>query len=229
MILKPFTQAFLKTAVILVDLKFIQPIVWGILIINCDIVYCQDQKNDSVEYRYCDFYPIAHKCTNCKSSLNLPEFLCGHNFKNVFTNTFFGDDGSQRIGFGFAFDKTSCNPRYGTNYAGFSFHVVRNSSVNIIETEYQFTYLKDNLFGVQFYFIKFGLGTSLITNYKDVSLSFKPELRLCDNMDYSKVLRRINISYSYCMTPFGRSFLSDKYGYHQFGVILIIVEKGKVS
>lgn len=182
------------------------------------------QKDTLKEYKLLTLYPALELCLNCKQKLGLPEFLCGHDYRTIFVGASNSDYNLLQLGF--AFDRSDCDPHYGTDY--YAATILTGLSKSSLSNGIQLSYLRNNLFGVQFYFLKFGLGAALLTDYKQVDFYLQPELRICDNMDFINLLRRINLTYSYRYLPFeGDHYLKNNI--HQFGLIINLSIRGGVQ
>jgi hypothetical protein len=174
--------------------KIVRNVMAIILITKSSLSFGQtDSTNQNIKnYRIIDRYPLFHLCKNCRILENRPQMLCGHNYNTLITSYTF--DGNHWAEIGFAKDITSCFPDKGSDYLAAVISIMINQR---FANSFRLVYLKDNLFGLQFYFIKYGLNIEALTDYKNTDVVLRPEIRLCDNMDYSALLKRINISYGY--------------------------------
>jgi|SRR5690554_5533012 len=173
-------------------------------------------------YQLHDKYPFYHKCTNCKVQDNRPRLLCGHSYNTLTTGYTY--DGDHWAELGYAIDNTSCFPEKGNNYFSSTYSLrIGHNFMNGLKL----SYLRDNLFGVQFYYFKYGASIETITDFSNYDLIIRPEIRLSDNMDYSGILKRINISYGY------NFYLTDNLlglnRSHQITIIFNIIQKGWIS
>jgi hypothetical protein len=167
-------------------------------------------------------FPFYHSCKNCKIEENRPRMLCGHNYNTIFTGYSF--DGNHWADIGFAKDRASCFPDRGSDYFAASYSVMMDQ--NFINS-FNIKYLRDNLFGLQFYFIKYGLNIETITDFNKADFVLGPEIRLSDNMDYSHLLRKINISYRYNIKL--NDNLNGLRNFHQITITFNLIERGWIS
>lgn len=178
--------------------------------------------HNNERYSIAKHYPFYRSCSNCKIEENRPRMLCGHDYTALFTSYSF--DGNHWTEVGIAKDKTSCFPDKGGHYLSISYSVLLDED---FVNSFNIKYLRDHLFGVQFYFIKYGVNLESMTDYSETDFIVGPEIRISDNMDYSHLLRKLNISYRYNIK------LSDNLiglrNFHQISIILKLIESGRIS
>ncbi len=177
---------------------------------------------DSSSYQIIDNYPLYNYCKNCKKKENRSSLLCGHCYRSIFLG--YSYDERNWVEIGFSKDNTSCFPEKGSNYFAFSYSIlVNNEMINSLKL----SYAKDNLFGLQFYFVKYGVNIETVTNYEKTDIVIRPEIRISDNMDYNRVFRRVNIIYGYNFN-LNKYFNNLKLN-HQITLIYNLFEKGHLS
>jgi hypothetical protein len=161
-------------------------------------------------------------CKNCDSDIGRPKMLCGHNYRNYFGG--YSYTGGHWLELGFSKDLTSCFPEKGGRL--FSIAIITNLNKGLVNG-IRISYLRDNLGGLQFYFLKFGASLESYTDYSSIDLNFRPEIRITDNMDYSGLLSRINIGYGYNVSLFRNKVAGPEK--HQISIILTLRRRGWIS
>lgn len=177
---------------------------------------------DEKKYSISTHFPFYNNCENCSVQENRQGMLCGHNYKTLFTG--YQYDGNNWVALGFAKDVASCFPDIGSNYYAISYSLLIDKN---FANSFSLTYLRDNLFGLQFYFIKYGLNLETITDFNKTNLVLRPEIRLCDNIDYCGFLSRINISYGINIKL--NNSLTDFRNLHQLTITLKLRNRGIIS
>jgi hypothetical protein len=149
--------------------------------------------------------------------------LCGHSYNIIFAG--YSYDKNHWIDVGYNRDFASCYPDRGA-------HLISASIIGTIENQkvingIKISYFRDHLAGLQLYFLKLGLSAEAFTNYKKVDSLIRPEIRVGDNMFFSKFLTRLQFCYGYNI------FLSDnntiERGRHEVSINVRLFIKGWVN
>jgi hypothetical protein len=183
---------------------------------------CDTLPKSDEDYVLKKHYPFFQTCKNCKSKKNKPCLLCGHGYRKYFVG--YSYDKSHWATLGFAIDRASCYPEKGSYYWGISYSFVTNRDfVNSISL----TYLRDHQFRMQFIFLKYGANLEYLTDFNQSAFKFRPEIRICDNMDDNGFFSRFNFAYGY------NFFFSDRLNTfqnrHQFTIIFNLKTLGWIS
>jgi hypothetical protein len=174
-------------------------------------------------YSIVDKYPWYQYCKNCKIESPRPPMACGKKFNVLFAG--YSYDKTNWIDIGYNRNVASCYPDLG-GYL-FSASLTATTQNGKVLNGARISYFRDHLAGLQFYFLMFGCSAEAYTNYKQVDTLIRPEIRIGDNMYFSRLLTRMQVSYGYNI------FLSEngtiRRGRHQISVNLRLLIKGWVS
>jgi hypothetical protein len=184
-------------------------------------IYCQSDSS-ALEKRYMvvERPPFYQYCKNCNDKAPRQPRLCSHNYNILFIG--YSYDRSNWIDIGYNKDFASCFPDYGGHL--FSASILGTVDKNQIINGIRVSYFRDHLFGLQLYFVKLGFSAETYTNYKNVDTVVRPEIRIGDNMFYSKLLTRIQFSYGYNIKLSDNQVISR--GRHQISINLRLLIRG---
>lgn len=118
---------------------------------------------------------------------------CGHNYDVLFAG--YSYNKNNWLDIGYTKDIASCYPDKGAHL--FSASVIGTIVDNKMINGLRLAYFRDHLFCFQFYFLKLGLTVESYTDYKKIDSVVRPEVRIGDNMFYSKLLTRLQFTYGY--------------------------------
>ena len=168
-------------------------------------------------------YPFYQYCRNCRIKSPRPAYLCSHDYNIIFAGYSF--DKRPWIDIGYSKDFASCYPERGGHL--FSISVLGAMENGKMINGIRASYFRDHLLGLQLFFVKLGCVVESYTKYKNVDSVIRPEVRLGDNMFYSKFLTRVQFSYGYNI-PLGE-YRTVERARHQVSVNLRLLIKGWVS
>ena len=175
------------------------------------------------KYTIIDKYPFYQYCKNCRIESPRPSMLCGHRYNILFVG--YSYDKRSWIDIGYNKDFASCYPDKAGHL--FSASIIGTIDNGKMVNGIRLSYFRDHLLGLQLYFLKLGFSAESYTNYKNVDSLIRPEIRIGDNMFFSKLLTRMQFSYGYNI------YLSDnnviERGRHQISINVRLLIKGWVS
>lgn len=199
--------------------RFLLPL----LLISLTVFSQSDTTIAPGKYSIVDKYPYYQYCKNCKIESPRPGMACGHSYRILFLG--YAYDNRNWIDIGYSTDIASCYPDKGAHLVSVS--VTGTTKGDQLINGLKLSYFRDHLLGLQFYFLSFGFSAEGYTDYKKFDYLVRPEIRIGDNMFYSKFLTRMQFSYGYNF-PLSDHGVVER-GRHQFSINLRLLIRGWVS